>query len=56
MTARSAYSMIYERIMRGRNYEQRLEIDALLGDKGAAAEIERREHDALVSSGAVEFG
>lgn len=56
MSARIAYPMLYERVMAGRNAEQRLEVDAILGDPGAVAEIERREQDVLESSGAVEFG
>jgi len=56
MTARVAYPMLYERVMAGRNAEERLEVDAILGDLEARAEIERREQETLVSSGAVEFG
>lgn len=56
MSARAAYPMLYEVVMRGRTDEQRLEIDALLGDADAVAEIGRREQDVLESSGAVEFG
>jgi len=56
MTARTAYPMLYEAVMANRTVEQRLEIDAILGDTDATAEIERREMDTLVGSGAVEFG
>lgn len=56
MSARAAYPMIYERVTAGQTVEVRLEIDAILGDADAAAEIERREEDVLISSGAVEFG
>lgn len=56
MTARSAYPLLYEAVTANRTFEQQLEIDALLGDTGAAAQIERREQDILASSGAVEFG
>lgn len=56
MSARSAYPMIYGRVTAGRTEEQRLEIDAVLGDESAKARIEEREADILASSGAVEFG
>lgn len=59
MTARVAYPMLYERVTFGRTVDERLEIDALLGDEGAAAEIARREQDLedeLVASGLVEIG
>lgn len=56
MSARAAYPMIYERVTAGQTAEVRLEIDAILGDETAAAEIARREQDTLESSGAVEFG
>lgn len=56
MTARAGYSMLYDRVMAGRTDDQRLEIDVLLGDDGAVAELARREQEILEASGAVEFG
>lgn len=56
MSARTAYPMFYDRVTAGLTVEARLEIDAILGDDTAVAEIARREQDVLESSGAVEFG
>lgn len=56
MSARAAYPMFYEQVTAGVTAEARLEIDAILGDTEAEAEIVRREHELLESSGAVEFG
>lgn len=56
MTARTAYPMLYEAVTANVTPEARLEIDAILGDTEAEAEIARREQGLLESSGAVEFG
>lgn len=55
MSARAAYPMIYERVTFGQAAEARLEIDAILGDESAAAEIAANEQHTLEASGAVEF-
>lgn len=51
MTARRAYPMIYQRIVRNLDEDGRLKIDAILGDETAAAELQRRRRDALVGAG-----
>lgn len=42
MPARTAYPMIYAALTSGRSDDDRLKIDALLGDEDAEAELESR--------------
>ncbi len=57
MSARAAVGMFYSRVTHRLDAEGRLRVDALLGDKAAKAEIERREReqiDALAADGLIE--
>jgi len=51
MAARLAYPLIYATAIDGASDDQRLEIDALLGDPDAAAEMQRRRFDAMADAG-----
>lgn len=47
MSAHRAYPYIYRRCVRGLDEETRLEIDALLGDTAAKAEVQRLRRSAI---------
>lgn len=55
MPVRRALPFIYRRSVRGKDAEERLEIDALLGDETAKAELQSRRRDVIAMMDA-EFG
>lgn len=55
MSARRAYGFVYGRLVAPLDEERRTEVDAILGDPAAKAEVERRRQDAVAFMG-VEIG
>lgn len=47
MSAPLAFGMIYVRLMRGRDDDERLKADALLGMPGAQARLDSRRRESL---------
>jgi hypothetical protein len=51
MSARRAYRWLYARLTAPLDDDTRLEVDALLGDANAEAEMQRRRRDAVLAMG-----
>lgn len=45
-----AYPLIYQRIVRDLDADRRLEIDGILGDPTAKAELQSRRRDAILAA------
>lgn len=54
MSARRAYAFCYARLVAPLGDDARLEVDALLGDPAAEAELQAQRREALTAMGALE--
>lgn len=51
MPAWRGFDFLYDSLTAGLSAEARLQVDAILGDEAAQAELERRRYDSVMAAG-----